>query len=342
MKRKFFTGRVFLYHFLFWLIFFAGWYFLRYQDFSTKALAAKLTLIKVIDLAVMVYVSNYILVPQLLYKKRYVLFGICYVLIVFCFSVLKMKVEGLVMNNPAIFSSNFKGRIYDNIIPHFLLVSTGVAFKLIIDYAKAQKRIRDIIQEKSTAELNFLKAQMNPHFLFNALNSVYFLIDSKNSEARNALHTFSEMLRYQLYETNGSKIEISKEVDFLKQYVAVQQLRKNTNLKLEFTISVAHEQSLIEPLLLIPFVENAFKHLSHYSNGKNDFILIILEEKNNSLNFKIENTTDEFKTNYIGDQHGIGLNNVIRRLELLYPDKHELHIKKENNWYKINLRLNNK
>ena len=341
MKRKFFAGSIYLYHLLFWLIFFVGWYFFRYQDFSTKELAARLTLIKVIDLAVMVYLSNYILIPQLLYKKKYVLFGICYVLLVFCFSVLKMKVEGLVMNNPSIFSSNFKGRIYDNIIPHFLLVSTGVAFKIIIDYAKAQKRIRDIAQEKSAAELNFLKAQMNPHFLFNALNSVYFLIDSKNSEARNALHTFSEMLRYQLYETNGSKIEIAKEVSFLKQYVAVQQLRKNDNLKLEFTISIADEQSLVEPLLLIPFVENAFKHLSHYNNGKKDFILITIEEENNRLNFKIENTIDEFQTNYINDQQGIGLINVMRRLELLYPDKHELHIEKENNWYKINLCLNN-
>lgn len=341
MKRKFFVRKIFTWHFLFWLLLFTGWYFFRYQDFATKALAAKLTAIKVIDLAAMVYISNYLLVPQLLYKKKYVLFGCCYVLLVFCFSVLKMKVEGLVMHNPGIFSANFKGRIYDNIIPHFLLVSTGVAFKLIIDYTKAQKSIRDIVKEKTAAELNFLKAQMNPHFLFNALNSVYFLIEPKNSEARNALHTFSEMLRYQVYETNGSKINIAKEVSFLKQYVAVQRLRKNDNLQLEFNVSISAGELLIEPLLLVPFVENAFKHLSHYSNGKRDTILIELQEKYNTLNFKIENTMDDAQTKYINNAHGIGLSNVKRRLELLYPAKHKLHIEKENEWYKVNLLLSN-
>lgn len=341
MRVKNFIKKIYIYHVLFWLILFAGWYFFRYLDFATQTLAAKLTAIKVLDLAVMVYISNYVIVPQLLYKKKYILFGICYVLLVFCFSVLKMKVEGLIMHNPAIFSANFKGRIYDNIIPHFLLVSTGVAFKLIIDYAKAQKRIKDIVQEKATAELKFLKAQMNPHFLFNALNSVYFLIDKKNNEARNALHTFSEMLRYQLYETNGSRISVEKEINFLNQYVAVQRLRKNDNLNLEFNESIANRELCIEPLLLVPFVENAFKHLSHNCNGKKDIILITLEEKNNRLNFRIENTIDEVQTKYINNEHGIGLNNVKRRLELLYPDKHDLHIEKKNEWYKVNLVLSN-
>jgi LytS/YehU family sensor histidine kinase len=251
-----------------------------------------------------------------------------------------MRIEGLIMHNPGIFTANFKGRIYDNIIPHFLLVSTGVAFKLVMDYAKAQKRLRDIIKEKAEAELDFLKAQMNPHFLFNALNSVYFLIDQQNSDARNALHTLSEMLRYQLYETRGKKIQLIKEISFLKEYITVQRLRRNDNLQLELNISVADEDYCIEPLLLIPFVENAFKHLSHYSNGKRDIILILLHQKNNTLEFKIENTVDSVSTKYIDDKHGIGLSNVKRRLELLYPLKHEISIIKENEWHKVNLLLN--
>lgn len=326
-------------HLLFWILFFGGWYFLRYQDFSTRVLAAKLTAIKVIDLAVMIYISNYLLVPQLLYKKKYVLFGVCYVVMVFCFSVLKMKIEGFIMHNPGIFTANFKGRVYDNIIPHFLLVSTGVAYKLVMDYAKAQKRLRDIMKEKAEAELDFLKAQMNPHFLFNALNSVYFLIDQKNSDARNALHTLSEMLRYQLYETGEKKIQLNKEISFLKEYITVQRLRRNDNFQLELNISVADEDYCIEPLLLIPFVENAFKHLSHYSNGKRDIIFLQLEQKDAKLEFKIENTIDNMSTQYINNKHGIGLSNVKRRLELLYPSKHEISIIKENEWHKVNLIL---
>ncbi len=339
MTLKPFHIKTIFYHLFFWIAFFGGWYFLRYQAFSTQALAAKLTAIKVVDLAVMIYISNYLLVPKLLYKKRYVLFGACYVIIVFCFSVLKMRIEGLVMHNPGIFTANFKGRIYDNIIPHFLLVSTGVAFKLVIDYAKAQKHLRNITREKAEAELNFLKAQMNPHFLFNALNSVYFLIDKENSDARNALHTFSEMLRYQLYETHGEKIQLRKEINFLEEYITVQRLRRNDNLQLELNVSVANEAYCIEPLLLVPFVENAFKHLSHYSNGKRDIIFILLEQKDNKLEFKIENTVDNTSTKYIDSQHGIGLSNVKRRLELLYPAKHKITIVREAEWHKVNLLL---
>src|SRR5438552_9390951 len=331
------------FHLLFWLIFFAGWYLIRYQDFSTKQLAAKLTAIKVIDLAIMVYASNYLLVPGLLYKKRYILFGLCYVALVFCFSMLKMRIEGMVMHNPNIFRYNFRGRVYDNIIPHFLLVSTGVAFKLILDHAKAQKRIHDIAQEKKEAELNFLRAQMNPHFLFNALNSIYFLIDKSNSGARNALHTFSEMLCYQLYEANSSKINIEEELNFLKKYVAVQKLRKNQNFYMEFDTDIQHEKIFIEPLLLIPFVENAFKHLSHYRNGKKDTILITLKDKGNELYFSVANTTDDSKTTYVNDTHGVGLRNVERRLELLYHGKYSLSIDKGKGWYKVclSIRTNN-
>lgn len=323
------------FHIFFWLIFFAGWYLLRYQDFSSKALAVKLTAIKVIDLAIMVYVSNYLLVPNLLYKKKYVLFGLCYITFVVCFSILKMKVEGLAMHNPNIFRSNFKGRIYDNIIPHFLLVSTGVAFKLILDYAKAQKRIREMAKEKTEAELSFLKAQINPHFLFNSLNSIYFLIDKKNTEARNALHTFSEMLRYQLYESNGDKIDIEKEISFLNEYIAVQKLRKNNNFYIEFTSDLNSKKIFIEPFLIIPFVENAFKHLSHFKNGEKDMILVNLKQENNKLFFSIENTTDETEVIHSNNTHGIGLKNIQRRLELMYPGKHTLNIEKTKGWYKV-------
>lgn len=327
------------FHLLFWVIFFTSWYLLRYQDFSTKQLAAKLTVIKVIDLAIMIYISYYVLVPRLLYKKKYVLFGVCYVALVFCFSMLKMKIEGLVMHNPNIFKYNFRGRVYDNIIPHFLLVSTGVAFKLVIDYARAQKKLRDIAKERIEAELNFLKAQMNPHFLFNALNSIYFLIDKTNMEARNALHTFSEMLRYQLYNANESKIDVEKELNFLKEYVAVQKLRKNNNFLVEFDADIQPGKTFIEPLLLVPFIENAFKHLSHHTNGSKDTILISLRQSGDEFSFSVENTVDESKVGYLDGSHGIGLKNVKRRLELLYPEKHTLNIQRENNWYKAFLSL---
>ncbi len=330
-----------LYHILFWVLLFGGWYYFRYEDFSSSVLAFKMILVKVVDLAILVYVTNYILIPQLLYKKKYVLFGVSYVLIVFGFSILKMYVEGQLLNRPDLFnfSTNLKLRIYDNIIPHFLLVSTGAAFKIMMDYGKAQRKLGEMAKEKAETELNFLKSQINPHFLFNSINSVYFLIDKSNTEARQALHKFSEMLRYQLYECSGDKIPIEKEVKYLKDYIDLQKLRKEENFFIDFTSSPAISGFLIEPLLLMPFVENSFKHISHFSNGRPNKVTIELDKENNFFHFKINNTTDESYSKELVNNGGIGLANVKRRLELLYPGKHTLSVDKKESVFSVELKI---
>jgi LytS/YehU family sensor histidine kinase len=191
-------------------------------------------------------------------------------------------------------------------------------------------------KEKAEAELNFLKSQINPHFVFNSLNSVYFLIDKNNKEARESLHKFSDMLRYQLYELNGDKIPIEKEVSYLKDYVDLQKLRKDDRYSVEFTSSPSVKGFSVEPLLLVPFVENAFKHISHYPDKKN-FIKLSLHRENGRFNFSIENSKEPAKST---ETHGgIGLANVKRRLELLYPGKYSLNIRDENDTYKAELSL---
>jgi sensor histidine kinase YesM len=327
-----------LYHLLFWLLLFGAWYFFRYQDFSSNLLAAKITALKVIFLALVVYVTNYILIPQLLYKKKYTSFGVSYILFVFITSIAKMYLESMLMNNIHAFNllQNFKGRVYDNVIPHFLLASTGAAFKLLYDYAKAQKRMGELAKEKADAELNFLKSQVNPHFLFNSINAVYFLIDKNNFAARDALHKFSGMLRYQLYECNGKKTTIEKEIDFLKAYIDMQSLRLNKNTVVDFTCNENVKGFSIEPLLLIPFVENAFKHLSHFSEGKKNEIRIDISNQNGEMRFTVMNSTEGKGNETPG---GIGLANVERRLELLYPGKHTLDIKEEDEKFNVSLKL---
>jgi two-component system LytT family sensor kinase len=317
-----------LYHFLFWLALLGLWYFFRYDDYLDKQLALSVTIIKVADLALMVYITNYLLIPQLLYKKNYVAFGILFLSLVFFSSWLKMYIEGQLMQTPRSFSLtyNLKSRIYDNMIPHLLLVSTGAAFKLLVDYARAQRRMGEMAKENAEAELNFLKSQINPHFVFNSLNAVYFLIDKQNAVARDALHQFSDMLRYQLYECNGDTVAIEKELAYLKDYINVQKLRRNENCQVNFSYSENLSGFGIAPLLLIPFIENAFKHLSHYSDRKNS-VEIQLQKKDAQLIFSVSNTTEPGKkeTELIR-KGGIGLKNVRRRLELLYPGKHILSI----------------
>jgi two-component system, LytTR family, sensor kinase len=328
-----------LHHLFFWLLVLGLWYFLRYQDYSTQARAFTVTLIKVADLALMIYITNYLLIPQLLYKKRYVLFGLAFFVLIIASSIFKMYIIGQVINSPALLSlsGNIKARIYDNVIPHFFLVLSGAAFKLMLDYTNMQKNMVEMAKEKAEAELNFLKLQINPHFLFNSLNSVYFLIEKNNTGAREALHKFSEMLRYQLYEMNGATIPIEKEIRYLKDYVDLQKLRKDENYEVTFTCEPGVKGFSIEPLLLIPFVENAFKHISHQKNERN-FIAIDLSITKDTFHFAVENSKEAIDK-YTGERNGIGLANVKRRLELLYPQKYELHIEDENSIYRVDLKI---
>jgi LytS/YehU family sensor histidine kinase len=133
----------------------------------------------------------------------------------------------------------------------------------MFDQINLQKKMAELAKDKAEAELNFLKSQINPHFLFNSLNSVYFLIDKNNPDARQALHTFSDMLRYQLYEANGEKIPLKKRSVIYRIMFTCNNSRKDENYKVQFNCSQEVKNFSIEPLLLIPFVENAFKHISH-------------------------------------------------------------------------------
>ena len=326
-----------LHHPLVWLALFAGWYFFRAKDFPTQQLAWQVTAIKVIVLALLIYVTNYLLIPRLLYKKKYFQFFFIYLVMIVGMGMLKLKIiMSLVYPHLEPFA-NFKTRFYDNIIPVFLLVTTGAACRLIKDYLQTQRRLTEIAQEKADTELKFLKSQINPHFLFNSLNAIYFLIDRENTEARKTLLQFADLLRYQLYDCNADTIAIETEVAYLQDYIRLQKLRKDTNYEVAVNVKSEIEGFKIVPLLLIPFVENAFKHISHHPNGSN-FVHVELSRNNGSFLFSVENSKENQlqKTLIPG---GIGLNNVKRRLELLYPDRHQLKIQNEEHTFKVQLEL---
>jgi two-component system, LytTR family, sensor kinase len=329
-----------LHHLPFWILFFAIWHFFRYQDYPRYPWLV--TTIKVVDLATLVYITNYLLIPKLLYKKRWILFAVSFLLMIVASSVFKMYILGQVMNLPGMFDladpTKLKVRIYDNVIPHILLVSTGSAFKLLLDNSRAQRRLAEMARQKSEAELNFLKSQINPHFLFNSLNSIYFLIDRENTEARRTLLQFSDLLRYQLYDCSSPTIEIEKEITFLKDYIRLQELRKDKNYEVDVKVGRDVKDFQITPLLLIAFVENAFKHISHHNNGKN-FVHVDMNRSNGTFQFMVENSKEDQMKN-TEPAGGIGLANVKRRLELQYPDRHQLKISDRKDLFKVELVLN--
>ena len=333
------STRSIAFHLLAWAILFAGWYYFRVNDFPNHIVAVKITAVKILSLAVLVYLTNYLLIPRLLYPKKYLLFAISYGLLVFSIGLLKIYINEQLLSpffHGLDVFSDFKERVYDNIIPLFLLASTAAAMKLMSDYVQSQKRLAEISKEKAETELKFLKSQINPHFLFNSLNSVYFLIEKQNVVARETLLQFSDLLRYQLYECNADTIEIEKEIAYLKDYIHLQQLRKDSNYTVELDIENFQGFRII-PLLLIPFIENAFKHISHFTTKKN-FIRVELRKKGEALYFIAENSKEDAQRS-TEPKGGIGLANVSRRLDLLYPGRHDLQIHDANGTFRVELKL---
>lgn len=227
----------------------------------------------------------------------------------------------------------FHSTFYNFSIALFYLAFAGALY-LSKQWYVQRELLQRIQLEKLNAELEYLKAQMNPHFLFNSINTIFFQIDKHNQEARETLGKFSDMLRYQLYECNDTGIAIEKELAYLKNYVELQKLRRNSYDVVEFTIADNLKNFSLPPLLLIPFIENAFKHVSNFTDKKNE-IRIELVKNNQMVQLTVFNTTDSS----VKETGGIGLKNVKRRLELLFPNRHVLDVKKTTDRFEVNLTL---
>ena len=189
--------------------------------------------------------------------------------------------------------------------------------RLLVQHAQELERARLL------AELDFLRAQINPHFLFNAINSIYFLIHKDPRQAGNALLQFSDLLRYQIYDCQTDQVPIEHEIDYLGNYVALEKVRKGPQLQVEFEPTGLLSGYAIAPFLLIPLVENAFKHVSAHVDRPNA-IRIELEGQPQRLRLRVWNTSETRVASTSAG--GLGLENLSRRLALLYPGAHHLNI----------------
>ncbi|MEO1218131.1 MAG: histidine kinase [Bacteroidota bacterium] len=216
----------------------------------------------------------------------------------------------------------------------------GICIKLGKSWLQGRKSQQELEKEKMEVELNFLRNQFNPHFLFNTINSIFFLINKNPKEASNALAQFSDLLRYQLYECNVPLIQLGREISYLKNFVALEKLRKNKDFQLKMEINYSPEKAFgISSFVLIAFVENAFKHVSKSPGELNWVSIRLWVDEHGKLEFVVKNSKEEDfeESTSVG---GIGLQNVKRRLELVYPDSYELEIQDLADRYEIRLGLN--
>lgn len=218
----------------------------------------------------------------------------------------------------------------------------GMSLMLAKNWSQAKKRQQKLEKEKLEAELKFLKYQFNPHFLFNTINSIFFLIHKDPSMASAALAKFSELLRYQLYECNETQIPLSNEIAYLENFMALEKLRKNENFKVSFEIDHQNNGHLgIASFVLMTFVENAFKHVSKHRDTPNWVDIKLYFDGNQRLNFEVINSKSQVDVavKEAVKYGGLGLKNVRRRLDLIYPAQHDLVIEDLGTTFRVKLQL---
>ncbi len=214
-------------------------------------------------------------------------------------------------------------------------ISTGYGFiSLLLQQEKTRQQEHE---ERLKSELSFLRSQISPHFIFNVLNSIVYLIRSKSSQAESVTIKLSELMRYLLYESGDAQVSLSKEVEYLKNYVELQKIRFEEDVQIRMNVEGSPSSQLIEPMLMIPFVENAFKHGVGLIVQPIIDIQLIIEEK--LLTFSVKNKTGDNASEDRDNASGIGLRNVQRRLELLYPNKHELNIGRNEEWFEVKMSI---
>lgn len=296
--------------------------------------------------AISVYISTNILVPRFLYRKAIQKFIGALLLVAFFNTIFTYLVGGALyfeLSGKSIYRSSSVIQLISAafFITNCIVIVVSSAIKIIIDRFNMEKQLHVVENEKVTTELAFLRAQINPHFLFNVLNTIYFQIHKTNTEARSSVEKLSEMLRYQLYECTTDMIDISKELAYIENYVAVQQLRMEAGTDLQLKVPETIGSFKIAPLLILPLVENAFKHISNFKvPSQNKLYITIYVENECQFVVDVVNTYNSSDhSEQLLNSSGLGLQNLKRRLILLYPGKHSLTTKRSENTYETTLKI---
>lgn len=283
-----------------------------------------------------IFYFNYFLVFPLKGKKRVVAMVICFALLLFLY--------GLYQNASLSQSSHFWRSILVLSFTGFLFFWIPFTILSLIIYlinrSRVQKEInKQILKQNEESELALLKAQLNPHFLFNTLNNIDTLIHVDEKEkASESLIRMSDMMRYTTYESSNEKVLLKQEIEYLQNFIELQLLRLSNKELVDFKFSGDIEDTSITPMLLIPFVENAFKHASDKKSPK--AIKICLSVEYGILYFSCSNKIDESGSFSKDKKGGVGLANIERRLQLIYPDRYKLEIQKSEGNYIANLKIN--
>lgn len=231
-------------------------------------------------------------------------------------------------------------RMYDSrtLFPVLFITGMSTLYSLVVHMLTTEKRNHEANAERMVSELSFLRSQISPHFIFNVLNSIVYLIRTKSENAEKVTIELSKLIRYMLYESDNKQVFLDREVEYLENYIGLQKVRFGEDVDISIELHGNYSGLLIEPMLLIPFVENAFKHGVGYI--KDPFISVNLSvSEDNRMVFCIKNKMTANPDEEKDKNSGIGIKNVKRRIELLYPETHELTLGSNDGIFEVYLKL---
>jgi two-component system LytT family sensor kinase len=346
--RRVFTGII---HILIWIaIFFIPQLFFRrpgqedlgVSDFFLWAL-----------MVVYFYTNYYLLVPKLLTGKKFLWYSltVLFLLTIAFISMRQMmlaydaqhEMENLLRRHSPERSREILGLIARNrgmgaVFFSFLVLAVSTSIKVTGDWYIVDKKRKEAENEKLSTELNLLKSQINPHLFFNTLNNIYSLAIQKSERTPEAIVKLSELMRYIIYDTDKDKVPLSKEIDYIRNYIELEKLRLQNNAEIRFVVDGNPADKLIEPLLILPFIENAFKHGIRHKQSCIVSIRISIEDSR--LNLWVENPVWNLPDSTEEKQQGIGRVNAERRLQLLYNNNYSLETTVTDTVFRVNLTLN--
>ncbi|MGJ8592539.1 MAG: sensor histidine kinase [Aquaticitalea sp.] len=312
-------------HILVWLVLFSMPYVLSFgQSLEIDRIIAHFW-IPLALYAIIFYINYFILIDRFLFAKKMLFFVIINLAMIALFIILKEQIENTfyshLMKKPSNDDGNgppFKMFFYIQMLSYMAPLLFSIAIKTTIRWNKTEAERKEAAHIKLKSELQHLHYQLQPHFFFNSLNNIYALVDISPDQAKTSIHSLSKLMRYMLYDTNEELVPLSKEIDFMKKYIDLMKLRVSdkTTVKYSFPSEIIGIQ--IAPLLFISLIENAFKH--GVSASKKSEINIEMTVHKKTVRFAIENANFPKRTDDKSGS-GIGLQNVEKRLQLLYPNK---------------------
>lgn len=342
MSTFFNRNRVVFLHLSFWCVYVS---FFIYQVTSFRGgelpfdRILTIALTQIVFAAICAYLNYFVFLPRFLKRRNvwlYLLeFFIPFLLIMYLRITLdRYFADGLTGSLEYVYSTRFVVQV---IVTNFFIVIFVAMLRFAIEWLEFEAKKNEVENEKLTAELNFLKAQINPHFLFNTLNNLYYLAYSKSENTTEVIAKLSQMMRYMIYETNHQKVLLNKEIEYMQNYISLERLRLNDQIPIKFEVAGNTENVWITPLIFITFLENAFKHGVNNSNPK-AWVNIAISLRDHECIYTVENSRSAEQKNG-SEKSGIGLINVKRRLELSYPGKYTLVTEDTREKYVVKLNL---